>query len=228
MVPAMRFLIVALFVSILWVVIGSGASSALADVPDYVGDMGFPAIQDASGSEEYSWRVQLGDDQELRQVDSQRVQVYYESGHPAMTISAEAAHDATGADVPTTLEATEGDVITLDVHHRAGNPIAGGAPFDYPVLAGPGFESGFQPVIVQMPPSEVLDIEPLNEDHCVVPLLKGKSLRASRRQLVRSGCSLGRVSRRGASVKSAKVIGQSPRAGAVLKPGGSVGIRLGS
>lgn len=223
---AMRFLVAALFSSLLWIVAGPGAGSAHADVPIYIGDMGFPAIQDASGPEEYSWKVQLEQDQELRQVDSQRVQVYYESGHPAMTISAETAHDATGANVPTTLEATGDNVITLIVHHRAGNPMAGGAPFDYPVLAGPGFESSYQPAIVQMPPVEALNVTPPEGGHCIVPVLKGKSLRASRMQLARSGCSLGRVIRKGNSGKSAKVFGQTPRAGATLSPGGSVSVKL--
>jgi hypothetical protein len=227
LVPAMRFLVAALFASMFWIAASPGAGSAHADVPVYVGGMGFPAIQDTSGSEEYSWKVQLEEDQELRQVDSQRVQVYYESGHPAMTISAEAAHDATGANVPTTLEATGDEVITLIVHHRAGNPVAGGAPFDYPVLAGPGFESSYQPVSVQMPPVEALGAAPPEGDQCVVPILKGKSLRASRKQLARSGCILGRVIRKGNPGKSAKVFGQNPRAGATLGLGGSVSVKLG-
>lgn len=210
-----------------WIVAGPDARSAHADMPPYVGDMGFPAIQDASSPEEYSWNVQLEEDQELRQVDSQRVQVYYESGHSAMTIVAEAAHDSTGADVPTTLEATGSNVITLTVHHRAGNLKADGASFDYPVLAGPGFESNYHPVIVQMPPVEALDRAPRESDHCVVPSLKGKSLRASRKQLAGSSCSLGRVIRKAGSGKSAKVFGQSPRAGTTLSPGSSVRVKLG-
>jgi hypothetical protein len=221
----MRLLAAALFALGLWIVAVPGAGFARADVPPYIGDMGFPPIQDASGPEEYSWEVQLEDAQELQQLDSQRVQVYYE-GHPAMTISAEAAHDATGENVPTTLEATGGDIITLIVHHRAGNPIAGGAPFDYPVLAGPGFESRYQPAIVQMPPVEVLGVASSNDDHCVVPVLKGKSLRASRKQLARRDCSLGRVFRKRNSGKSAKVFEQNPRAGATLSPGGSVSVKL--
>lgn len=224
---AMRFLVAALFASVFWIAAGLGAGSAHADVPAYVGDMGFPAIQDASGPEEYSWKVQLAGNQGLEQLDDQSVIIYYVSDHTtALRISVEAAHDATGASVPTTLKATGGDVITLTVHHRAGNPIAGGASFDYPVLAGPGFESSYQPVIVQMPPVEALEAATPESDHCVVPILKGKSLRASRKQLARSGCSLGRVIRKGNSGKSAKVFGQNPRAGATLSPGGSVSVKL--
>jgi hypothetical protein len=167
------------------------------------------------------------ENQELRQVDSRRVQIYYEDGHSALTISAEAAHDAVGTSVPTTLEATGEDIITLTVHHRAGNLKADGAPFDYPVLAGPGWEGGFQTVIVQMPPAEPLDVTPLEEDHCVVPALRGKSLRASRRLLASSGCGLGRVIHKRISAKSVHVFGQSPWAGATLKPGALVSVKLG-
>jgi hypothetical protein len=228
LVPATRFLVAVLFASVLWIVAGPGAGSAHAEVPVYVGDMGFPAIQDASGPEEYSWKVQLAGNQGLEQLGDQTVIIYYVSDHTtALKISTQPAHDAVGANVPTTLEAAGGDVITLTVHHRAGNPKAGGAPFDYPVLGGSGFESSYQPAIVQMPPDEAIDIEPFKEDHCIVPALKGKSLRVSRRQLARSGCSLGRVIRRAASRKSAKVFGQNPRAGTTLKPGGQVSVKLG-
>lgn len=197
-------------------------------MPAYVGDMTFPAIQDASGPEEYSWKVQLSASQGLDQLDDRTVRIFYLSADhtTALTIAAVPAHDATGASVPTTLEVMSDDVITLIVHHRAGNPKAGGGPFDYPVLGGPGFESGFQPVIVQMPPDEALAVEPFREAHCVIPALKGKSLKASRRQLARSGCSLGRVIRRRHG-KSAKVSGQNPRAGAVLEPESPVSVKLG-
>jgi hypothetical protein len=114
----------------------------------------------------------------------------------------------------------------LTVHHRAGNPKAGGAPFDYPILGGPGFESSFQTALVQEPP-EALDVEPFKESYCVVPVLKGKSLKASRRRLIRSGCSLGQVIRKeGITAKSSKVFRQKPRAGVVLDPGGSVSVKL--
>lgn len=100
--PAMRFLVAAILAATLWPAAGPGAGSARADVPVYVGDMGFPAIQDASGPEEYSWKVQMTKDQGLEQVDDQSVRIYYLSDQAsALRISAESAHDATGASVPT-------------------------------------------------------------------------------------------------------------------------------
>ena len=56
--------------------------------------------------------------------------------------------------MPTSLSVSEEKIVTLTVHHREGNPAAGGAPFDYPVIAGAGWEGGTEPVIVKGPPDE--------------------------------------------------------------------------
>ena len=64
------------------------------------------------------------------------------------------AHDAVGKSVPTTLEVSPPNVVTLTVHHRAGNPAAGGAPFTYPIFEGSGWEGGFSTFEVTVPPSE--------------------------------------------------------------------------
>jgi len=128
---------------------------ASAAPPPYTGDMSFPAINGAADPEEYSWEVQLGPEQALEQLDDQHAQVYYEHEHqPAFTITAEPAHDAFGISVPTTLTVSEETIITLTVHHRDGNPAAGGEPFAYPVSAGPGWEPGSAPVVITGPPDE--------------------------------------------------------------------------
>lgn len=100
----------------------------------------------------------MGKGQELRQINGQLAEVLNEGGTSAATISAEPAHDATGADVPTSLEVSEGDVVTLFVHHRAGNPLTG-QPFVYPIVDGPGFERGFETATfsVLMPPPDPSD-----------------------------------------------------------------------
>lgn len=117
--------------------------------------MDFATINGPADPEEFSGEVLLEDGQELVAIDDQHAQVYFTEGHhPAFGISVVAAHDADGSNVPTTLSVSEGDVITLTVHHRAGDPLAGGAPFDYPIIAGRGWEGGFQTSIVPMPPSE--------------------------------------------------------------------------
>jgi hypothetical protein len=138
--------------------IGGLQTAAQADdaaIPPYNGDMSFPTIVGPADPEEFSWEVTLGDNQELEAIDDQHAEIYYIEGHqPAVQISAEAAHDADGSNVPTTLSVSGASVITLTVHHLAGDPARGGAPFTYPIMAGPGWEGGFQPAIVTEPPGE--------------------------------------------------------------------------
>ena len=98
---------------------------AAAEAPTYNGAMQFPPIHGPAEAEEFSWEVQLGEEQTLEGIDDQRAAVRYENGVTAFEISAEAAHDAAGATVPTTLAVTQPNLITLTVHHRAGNPAAG-------------------------------------------------------------------------------------------------------
>lgn len=120
------------------------------------GGMVFAPITGPGDPEDYSYEVTLGEDQVLRPVDEHEAAVFY-SGHlPAFTITAPPASAADGAAVPTTLAVTGPDEVTLTVHHRAGNPAAGFAPFAYPITAGPGWEGGFRTITVEMlPPGEV-------------------------------------------------------------------------
>lgn len=60
---------------------------------------------------------------------------------------------------------------------------------------------------------------------CVVPSLKGKSLKAGRKKLTKAGCALGKV--KGPKGKSAKVKKQNPKPGKVLAPGAKVNVKLG-
>jgi hypothetical protein len=63
---------------------------------------------------------------------------------------------------------------------------------------------------------------------CVVPKLKGKTVRNSKRALGRAGCKLNKVSkRRAAKKKKGKVVAQSAKAGKVLAPGTKVNITIG-
>jgi hypothetical protein len=206
--------------------------------------MSFRNIEGPSGPEDFSWQVSLSEDQELEQVDDQTARVYWVPGHePAFTINATLAHDAIGTNVPTSLAVSEGDVITLTVHHRDGNPLAGGAPFAYPVIAGAGWEGGFQTEVVIGPPDEA-ELRALRELHereaqeatfhqeeseaCIVPKLKGRSLKAAKTQLRLAHCRPGTPSaKRGKRLGSAKVIREHPRSGVVLSPGSTVDLTLG-
>lgn len=208
-------------------------SAESGEIPPFTGSMGFKNIAGPEGPEEFSWRVHLNEGQDLRQVDDQHAAVYFtEQGWFAGTITAVAAHDAHGTSVPTTLAVVGIDVITLTVHHRAGNPAVGGSPFVYPVIAGEGWEGGFQTHIVTGPPDE----QELKEEQeriarekqealektwpkagprqCVVPRLKGKSLRAAKRLLREAKCLNGGVRKLGdATARSGKVVRQVPRPG---------------
>lgn len=203
-----------------------GAAVAAEPCPPFDGSMSFPNIHGSEDPEDYCWEVQLGEDQELRQVSDTEAKVLDEGGHVAFTIEAEPAHDAIGTEVPTTLAVTDPNLITLTVHHRAGNPAAGGAPFDYPVVQGAGWEGGFQTVTVSLPPTEQGTNPPASPPTptCEVPFLQGRTLKAARRALRRAGCALGPV--HGERGRGAKVVKQYRRVGKALAAGTEVGVKL--
>jgi hypothetical protein len=107
--------------------------------------MTFAAIRDTGGSESFTWEVQLEPGQELKLLDSQHVRVDYSDGiHHAFVITAVPAHDAVGSSVPSELSVV-GKFVTLTVKHHT-------ASYVYPVVAGAGWEGGFQVYHVEMPP----------------------------------------------------------------------------
>ncbi len=189
--------------------------------------MTFQRIDGPAGPEEYSWEVQLFDEQELKQIDERHAVVYDGDGeHTAFGIAAEPAHDAIGSTVPTTLSVSGVNVITLTVHHRAGNPAAGGASFNYPIMAGEGWEGGFSTVYVDIPDELVTSASASQTvPDCVVPDLKGWSLKADRTRLAQVGCTLGKV--RGKRSRTARVVKQDLRAGMTLPAGARVSVKLG-
>lgn len=163
--------------------------------------------------------------QKIELIDDQHAVVVNEDGPVAIRVSPEPAHDAVGKSVPTSLRLDEGDTLVLLVHHRAGNPAAGGAPFTYPIVAGVGWEGGFQTYPVQLPPGISPSLEP---SRCVVPKLKGLTLSASRAQAKNAGCRIGAVRRAtGVMAKWGHVVRQLPAPGAVVDPGTAVNLRLG-
>lgn len=208
------------------------------------------AITGPESPESVSFRVELGPRQILRQVSPTEVQVLYTDGTESFVIEAEKDHDADGARVPTTLEMTGEDVITFTVHHRAGNPFAGGAPFDYPITAGEGWEGGpFQTVIIKGPPDETelremserermereiteaspaAVVEPPPVVTCKVPMLRGYSLRGAKNLLRAAHCGIGAVHlATGATAGKGKVVKQFHAAGAELAAGAPVPVKLG-
>jgi hypothetical protein len=208
-------------------VFGVGVAAAedeepVAKPPLFTGITNFPTIKESADPEKYFWEVQLHPGQELAQVDERHAEVLFEGEMRTSLIGAEQARDATGAEVPTSLEVIAPNLIALTVHHKAGNPAAGGAPFHYPVSAGPPFTAGYSTVRVLMPEEEKpAAVTP----PCVVPKLTGRSLAGSRARLVNAGCKLGAV--RGKRGKGAKVVKQFKAPGTVFGSGASVAVKLG-
>jgi sugar lactone lactonase YvrE len=120
--------------------------------PLYDGAMTFASIREPSGPEVFTWVVQLEEGQQLTQIDEQHAEVYWSSGHPAFAINAVPAHDAVGTAVPTTLSVLGKNEIALKVAHR-------NSGFVYPIIAGAGWEGGFQTSYVVMPPPEPMPLE---------------------------------------------------------------------
>lgn len=203
-------------------------AGALADTcrPLNEGGMIFGKINGPEDPEDYCFEVSLGGDQELRQIDSRHVGVFYGTGQQAVVITAEEASDAEGATVPTTLAETSWDQITLTVHHREGNPLAGGASFDYPVVAGSGWEGGFRTIEVPMSPASPPQPAEVPPPQCLVPRLRGRSLSAARTALRRAHCNLGPI--HGERSRAARIVKQYRPAGKTLPAGTEVGVKLGS
>jgi hypothetical protein len=220
----------ALVAALVWA--GTPSAARAETCAPYEGGMTFPMIHGPEDPEDYCWEVQLGAGEKLRQIDDQHAEVDFESGHFAFGIQAKPAHDAVGTAVPTTLAVSDPNLITLTVHHRAGNPAAGGAPFDYPILSGTGWEGGFISEAVKGPadeseakPKPTAPVEEIPALMCDVPALQGRTLQAARRALQRANCHLGPV--RGQRRPGVKVVKQYRQYGETLPAGSVVGVKLG-
>lgn len=218
----MRVLLVTVSAMLLCAVVAASASAEVC--PPYEG-VQFHEIHSAAEPEDYCWEVQLEEEEELRQIDEQHVGVYFtgEIEYKGWEIAAQPAHDVEGATVPTAIAVTGESDITVTVHHREGNPAAGGAPFDYPISPGAGWEGGFQTTIVTMPPGESSPSPPTTSA-CKVPNLVGSTLPAGRRKLKRAHCKLGPV--HGRRSKVARVVKQFRKPGKSLPEGTAVGVKL--
>jgi hypothetical protein len=115
--------------------------------PVYNGAQTFQAIRSPDSPEKYSWTVNLAPSQQLVAIDQHFAKVIYEDGSTAFLITAEAAHDVTGAEVPTSIQVS-GNVLTLKVEFKSGQ-------FTFPVIAGQGWETTYEiPTYVELPEDE--------------------------------------------------------------------------
>jgi hypothetical protein len=215
----------------------SAGSSGGEALPTYDGRQ-FPAIKGAADPESYSWRVDLGPRQTLRSSSDTEAVVEYTDGTTAFIIHAEKAHDFEGADVPTTLEVSEEDALTVVVHHLEGSYV-------YPVTAGEGWTGTYETTIIKGPPdekeieearrrieeaNEPAEILPVPEPTvpCEVPALQDLSLAAAKARLRAAHCSVGRVHlAAGATAGKGKVVKQFRAAGTELPAKAPVAVKLG-
>jgi hypothetical protein len=195
------------------------------------GGLDFPDITGPAAPEEYPFRLSEGNSEiRVRQIGDQEViGEYIEGGYRAWTIAAEPAHDADGATVPTTVKLTEGDIVTLIVHYRAGNPAAAGAPFVFPIVGGPGWSGGwfYGSVEINEPTPGTQPTPPAPT--CKVPSLRGISLGRAKARLRAAHCAIGQVHlAAGATAGKGKVVKQFRTVGSDLAAGAPVAVKLGS
>jgi PASTA domain len=198
------------------------------------GGLSIPDITGPSAPEEYPVQYEnLIQGVRFRQVSDQLIAVeYLGRGNADWKIEAVPASAADGAAVPTSIRLSgneNGFVVTMIVHHRAGNPAAGGAPFIYPIK-GSGGEGGYFTGAVEVKPTPAAEpIAPAPLPPCKVPSLHALSLKAAKARLRAAHCAIGTV-RLAASTtaRTGKVMKQFRAAGTNLPADAPVAVKLGS
>jgi hypothetical protein len=99
---------------------------------------------------------------------------------------------------------------------------AGGSLQTAALLTPPRIEISYTPpVIAPQPPAPAVA-------HCIVPKVKGKTLKAAKKKLRAAHCRLGTVTKeRGVTAVTGKVVKQRPKPGKVLAAGAKVRVKLG-
>lgn len=113
--------------------------------PKYDGLLDFQVIRETSSPESFSWEVALQSEETMRMLEGSTSAGVFYGGVEVMLIECMPAHDALGQEVPTHLEVSGGNIVTLKVEHHK-------AAFTYPVVAGPSFEVGYSSVVAVIPP----------------------------------------------------------------------------
>jgi hypothetical protein len=224
-------LLASLAVTVVAAAAEEGNSAPLRPVSE--GGLSIPIITGPTAPEEYPVQYEhLISGVRFRQVNDQLIAIEYLGRVNAeWNIEAVPAYAADGAAVPTSIRLAEnekGYVVTMIVHHRAGNPAAGGAPFVYPIQ-GSAREGGSFIGAVEVKPSPAAEpTVPAPSPSCKVPALPGLSLKAAKARLRAAHCALGNV-RLGAPMidRTGKVVGQFRAAGTRLPADAQVGVKLG-
>jgi len=84
------------------------------------------------------------------------------------------------------------------------------------------------PVAVTTVAGTATSAYPFAYEGCLVPRLKGRKLKASKKKARKSDCRIGKVKKRGdATARTGKVVKQNPKPGRILLPGAKIKVTLG-
>lgn len=207
-----------------------GNSAPLRPVSE--GGLSIPVITGPTAPEEYPVQYEhLLGGVRFRQASDQLIAVEYFALGNAGKIEAVPAYAADGAAVPTSLRLSEdekGYVVTMIVHHRAGNPAAGGAPFVYPIQGSVREGGTFTGAVEVKPKPAAEPTAPMPSPPCKVPALHGLSLKAAKARLRAAHCAIGTVRIAApTTARNGKVVKQFRAAGTNLPGGARIAVKLG-
>lgn len=117
------------------VTVNSGVDSDTLARPARGGIETFTLIRSPESAEQFRWRVSLPGQESLRMSVDGGAEVLGARGARIATIAPPWARDASGQDVPVTLE-VDGDTLAMTVAHR-------GSGFVYPIVADPSWVPGW-------------------------------------------------------------------------------------
>ncbi len=84
------------------------------------------------------------------------------------------------------------------------------------------------PITVTTVAGTATSVQTFTYEGCMVPKLRGKKLKASKKKLRKADCKTGKVKKRkGATGATGKVVKQSAKPGTILAPGTKVKVTLG-
>jgi hypothetical protein len=106
-----------------------------------------------------------------------------------------------------------------------GAATAGAVPVSVTTEAGTA--SSAQSFTYDAPTAPAPPPTPPAPANCVVPKLKGKEFKAAKKRIKVADCKLGKVTKKGAGGRRAKVVKQRPKAGTTRAPGSKVDVVLG-
>jgi hypothetical protein len=230
----------ALFASLAVAITPAAAESGAGSELPVFKTSAYPTIGSASAPETYSWRVELEPGEALI-LASEREAVVKRAEGKDETIWAPMAHDLGGELVRTTFAVSEGDVLTLTVHHHEAEydyPITVEAPWlligEATIVTAPlpvgEIKANENRIIEANPPAVLPPFEPnfTPAPGCRVPKLAGLSRRAVVTKLRADHCTLGKVRlAAGATAGKGKVVKQFHPAGTELAAGAPVAVKLG-